>query len=159
MPVLSKVKKGYVNSTQVWFVPQIIPLVITNIFWQQIAEVKNECLNSIPQRGLITKPRVAVLRYPGVEVAPNSNLPQRGCVILGMNVVWENRRNSVGVEKREGEILLTQGSGVPQPWAMIWNPVGILNTCVGISIPYPERKDVIIDKDNTQGTSTATKQT
>ena len=25
---------------------------------------------------------------------------------------------------------------------MIWNPVGILNTSVGISIPYPERKDV-----------------
>ena len=94
---------------------------------------------------------------PWVGNRPNSRLPQRGCVNWG--TVLEDRRNSVGVEKREGKTSLTQGSGVPQPWAMIWNPVGILNTCVGISIPYPERKDVIIDKDNTQGTSTATKQT
>jgi len=65
---------------------------------------------------------------------------------IGVNAVWENRCNSVGVEKREGEISLTQGSGVPQPWAMIWNPVGILNTYVGISMPYSEWKDVGNDK-------------
>jgi|ADurb_Leu_01_Slu_FD_contig_91_530283_length_765_multi_2_in_0_out_0_1 hypothetical protein len=29
---------------------------------------------------------------------------------------------------------------------MICNPIGILNTYVGISIPYPERKDVGNDK-------------
>jgi len=66
-----------------------------------------------------------------------------------VNAVWENRRNSVGVEKREGQASLTQGSGVPQPWAMIWNPVGILNTYVGISIPYPEGKDAGNDKSAT----------
>ena len=43
-------------------------------------------------------------------------------------------------------VSLTQGSGVPQPWAMIWNPVGILNTYVGILIPYPEWEDVGNDK-------------
>ncbi len=32
---------------------------------------------------------------------------------------------------------------------MIWNPVGILNTYVGISIPHPEGKDVGNDKSTT----------
>ena len=39
------------------------------------------------QRDLITKPRVAVLRYPGVRIAPPSAIPQRGCVTLGTNAV------------------------------------------------------------------------
>jgi endonuclease YncB( thermonuclease family) len=32
---------------------------------------------------------------------------------------------------------------------MIWNPVGMLNTYVGISIPHPERKDMGNDKSST----------
>ncbi|OQC06363.1 MAG: hypothetical protein BWX80_01613 [Candidatus Hydrogenedentes bacterium ADurb.Bin101] len=79
---------------------------------------------------------------PWVGNRPQFRFTPKGLRHTGTNAVWENRRNSVGVEKREGEISLTQGSGVPQPWAMIWNPVGILNTHVGISIPYPEGKDV-----------------
>jgi len=34
-------------------------------------------------------------------------------------------RNPVGVNNRGVGVVYTQGSGVPQPWAMIWNPVGI----------------------------------
>jgi len=79
---------------------------------------------------------------PWVGNCPQFPYTPTGLRHSGANAVWENRRNSVGVEKSEGETSLTQGSGIPQPWAMIWNPVGILNTYGGISIPYPERKDV-----------------
>jgi len=81
-------------------------------------------------KGLRTLAQGCGTPLPWVGNRPNSRLPQRGCVNWG--TVLENRRNSVGVEKREGKTSLTQGSGVPQPWAMIWNPVGILNTSVGI---------------------------
>ena len=37
-----------------------------------------ETTSLISQRDLIIKPRVAVLRYPGLESAPNSRLPQGG---------------------------------------------------------------------------------
>ena len=83
---------------------------------------------------------------PWVGNRPQFPFTPRGLRHIGTNAVWEDRRNSVGVEKRDGETSLTQGSGVPQPWAMICNPIGILNTYVGISIPYPERKDVGNDK-------------
>ena len=83
---------------------------------------------------------------PWVGKCPQFPFTPKGLRHMDANAVWENRRNSVGVEKREGETSLTQGSGVPQPWAMICNPIGILNTYVGISIPHPERKDVGNDK-------------
>ena len=79
------------------------------------------------------------LRYAatlGEKYAPPPFLPQRGCVTLGANAVWENRRNFVGVKERKGMITTT----------MIWNPVGILNTGVSVPILYPERKDVANDK-------------
>jgi len=65
---------------------------------------------------------------------------------IGANTIRENRRNSVGVEKREGETLLTRGCGAPLPRAVLLNPVGILNIYVSISMSYPERKDVGNDK-------------
>ena len=83
---------------------------------------------------------------PWVGNYPQFPFTPTGLRHIGATSVRENRRNSVGVEKREGETSLTQGSGVPQPWAMLWHPVGILNTYVGISIPYSERKDVGNDK-------------
>ncbi len=75
---------------------------------------------------------------PWVGNYPQFPFTPTGLRYIGANTVLENRRNSVGVKKREEETSLTQGSGIPQPWAMIWNPVGILNTYVGIPIPYPE---------------------
>ncbi|OQB99274.1 MAG: hypothetical protein BWX80_03771 [Candidatus Hydrogenedentes bacterium ADurb.Bin101] len=83
---------------------------------------------------------------PWVGKCPQFPFTPTGLRHIGATSVRENRRNSVGVEKREGETSLTQGSGVPQSWAMLWNPVRILNTYVGISIPYPERKDMGNDK-------------
>ena len=52
-------------------------------------------------------PRVG--NYPQFPFTPT------GLRYIGANTVLENRRNSVGVKKREEETSLTQGSGVPQP--------------------------------------------
>ena len=78
------------------------------------------------------------LRYTATQGGGNAYYGFTPTVLrhIRAHTVWENLRNSVGVEKREGETLLTQGSGVPQPWAMLWNPVGILNTYGGISAPF-----------------------
>ena len=40
--------------------------------------------------------------------------------------------------------MTTQGSGVPQPWAVLLNPVGILNTSIRFRVSPP--KDVGNDK-------------
>ena len=82
-------------------------------------------------KGLRTLAQGCGTPLPWVGNRPNSRLPQRGCVNWG--TVLENRRNSVGVEKREGKTSLTQGSGIPQPWALFLNPVGILNSNIRFS--------------------------
>jgi len=97
-------------------------------------------------RGLNNKAQGCGTPLPWGRNRPQFPVTPTGLRHIGANALWANRRNSVGVEKREGKVSLTQGSGVPQPWAVIWNPVGILNTYVGILIPHPERKDVDNDK-------------
>ena len=46
----------------------------------------------------------------GNDIHPLHFTP-KGLRHVSANAAWENRRNSVGVEKREGMISLTQGSG------------------------------------------------
>ena len=119
-------------------------LVITHIFLAMNSSGEKRMFAFNIPTGFKNKAQGCGTPLPWVRNRPNSRLPQRGYVNWG--TVLENRRNSVGVEKREGKTSLTQGSGVPQPWATLWNPVGILNIYVSITIPYPERKDVANDK-------------
>ncbi len=86
---------------------------------------------------------------PWVGNPPQFPFTPTGLRHIGANAVWENRRNSVGVAKTEGKTSFTQGSGVPQPWAMLWHPFGILKTYIGISLPYPEGKGAGNDKSAT----------
>ncbi len=52
---------------------------------------------------------------PWVGNYPQFPFTPTGLRYIGANTVLENRHNFVGVEKREEETSLTQGSGVPQP--------------------------------------------
>ena len=65
--------------------------------------------------GLKNKARGCGTLLPRVGKCPQFPFTPKGLRHMDANAVWENRRNSVGVEKREGETSLTQGSGVPQP--------------------------------------------
>ena len=65
--------------------------------------------------GFSNKARGCGTPLPWVGNYPQFPFTPTGLRYIGANTVLENRRNSVGVKKREEETSLTQGSGVPQP--------------------------------------------
>ena len=72
--------------------------------------------NKFPERDTYHSPG---LRYPAT-LGENGQSP-----LYPNGVASKTGRNPFGV-KYGGVGATTQGSGVPQPWAVIWNPVGIL---------------------------------
>ena len=75
----------------------------------------------------IQNPNGIPYHSPGLRYSATLGMPttQHFSTPTGLRMC---RRNPVGVENRRRGIADTQGSGVPQPWAVLRNPVGILRS-------------------------------